>query len=156
MKLTDRAYLACSMSLNTVSEEELTSIRIRHAGYTLTSSAYAIIAIAAAGFVGFAIPSVAFGTEWPTAGQQHTLATHDMLIHLGFTALASCWAAKKMIPKVGHHLRMIVNPKTETIRCLHKTLQTILANTFQMLIMLASVAVPAYLAGKAVFWLLTV
>lgn len=156
MRVTDRAYLALRLSFNTISSNELACMRLRHAGYAVISCAYATVAIASASLIGFAIPSVAFGTEWPTSGQLHTLAKHDMLLHLGFSAMAGCWAGKKMLPKVGHHLRMIINPKTETIRRLHQTLQTVLANTFRLIIMLASLAVPTYLAGKTIFWLLNV
>jgi hypothetical protein len=154
MKLTERAYLSLRLSLQVVSPQEMTRIRLRHAGQAFTSLAYAAAGIGAATIIGFAIPSVAFGTEWPSTNQLHTMATQDMLVHAGFAGLAACWGAKKLLPRVGHHVRMIRNPKTETIIRLQESLQTLFTNTLKLCISLASFMIPTYLACKTIYWLI--
>lgn len=100
--------------------------------------------------IGFVVPNLVGEIWWPERYDLEAFKNSSGVLHIGSGLFFSCWACKKTLPNLAHHVKMVLNPEEEIYAKVRCDLKSLFDDVMRFLVTMIICAIPLYL-GLRVF-----
>ncbi|MDP1835852.1 MAG: hypothetical protein Q8K75_07990 [Chlamydiales bacterium] len=153
MGIVSNGKLALQFTTGYMPTQKVLSLRFNHAIKCSESAIRTTCATTAAFAIGFLVPNALGEVWWPEQYNVDSFLNSSAAIRFGSGLFFGCWAFSKTIPKLSHHIHMVINPEEAVYAGLRRDLRALFDDVMRFLIALAVCAVPCYLAVRSIQWI---
>lgn len=153
MGIVSNGKLALQFTTGYMPTQKVLSLRLNHAVKCSEAAIRTTCATTAALAIGFLVPNALGDVWWPERYDVDSFLNGSAAIRVGSAVFFGYWAFAKTMPKLSHHIYMVVNPEEAVYAGLSRDLRALFDDVMRFLIALAVCAVPCYLAIRSIHWI---